>query len=63
MTMDRNHEAEFRSPEQRAGYMAGIEGARQVENPYTTNARNAIDWDDGWVWAESIREAWLDLHD
>jgi ribosome modulation factor len=60
--MDRDHEAEFRSPEQSAGYMAGIEGRPQDENLYATNTREAVDWDDGWMWAESIREAWIELH-
>ncbi|WP_217589782.1 hypothetical protein [Burkholderia sp. GbtcB21] len=55
--MERSHEKEFRSTEQRAGYTAGIEGARQDENPYPMDTRESIDWYDGWVWAESIRES------
>jgi ribosome modulation factor len=62
-TVERDREAEFRSQEQRAGYLSGIDGARQDENPWATNTREAIDWHDGWMWAESIRESWLDLHD
>lgn len=61
--MECDHDAEFRGPEQRAGYLSGIEGMRQDENPFASSTHEAIDWDDGWMWAESIRQTWIDLHD
>lgn len=48
---EQEDDAEFRCPEQRAGYMAGIEGSLQSENPYIAGTREAIDWDDGWSWS------------
>lgn len=61
--MVRDNEAEFRSPEQEGGYMAGIEGLSKSENPWSGGTREFMEWSDGWAWADSLREAWYELQD
>lgn len=56
------HDAEFRSPGQRAGFIANTEGHLRHENPWQEGTHDHAEWMAGWDWANEIRADWEALY-
>lgn len=52
------HDADFRSAGQRAGFIASTEGHSRDSNPWQAGTLDHDEWAAGWDWANDIREEW-----